>query len=170
MRKLLLVLVLLFVATSASAQTATATATATPTPAPTFAVNVSMMTSQHTYVQATQIPRLNRERCSQWSLPSNCTTSDVKGAGCVVQPFQGATLGNPAFMSCTIYSSDAAGEAAYYGDLIASGALGGINADIGASVQASCLAWKAANNATRNATCAALGLSNGCIFYAPGTC
>jgi hypothetical protein len=67
--------------------------------------SVSYPAGQDTIIQTTIIPIRNRLKCRQFGLTAACTTANLATRGCVAFAFP-----NKNYNSCTIFTSDAAGE------------------------------------------------------------
>jgi hypothetical protein len=127
-------------------------------------VTIPFTAGQNTYVRNTTIPQANADRCRQYNLPTSpmCTTANVVAAGCVATNFADVTLDNLVYRSCTIYTSDAAGETAFKSDELYTLLVARTANDLAKDVTDTCAAFKAANTTARNNACAAIGRPSGC--------
>lgn len=125
-------------------------------------ITVSFTTGQNNYTQNTLIPQANTRRCAEYGLAPSCTTANVVSAGCVAEPFSAVTKSNLVFRSCTIYTQNAAGEAAYQADNLYAFLVQMVARDLAQEVQAACTNFKALSTANQNTICASLSLPNGC--------
>lgn len=125
-------------------------------------VSISFTAGQNNYTQGTLIPQANAKRCAQYNLSQGCTTAQVVAAGCVAEPFSAVTKTNLVFRSCAIYTQDSTGEAAFHSDQLYELLVKKVSDDLAADVAASCVAFKALNQAGQDAICAALSRPNGC--------
>lgn len=125
-------------------------------------ITVSFTAGQNTYTRNTLIPQKNTRRCVEYNLAPGCSTAQVVSAGCVAEPFSAVTKTNLVFRSCTIYTADAAGEAAYQSDNLYEFLVAMVAKDLAQEVQTACTNFKALSGANQNTICASLSLPNGC--------
>lgn len=129
---------------------------------------LSYTAAQSTAIQNQLIPRYNAEHCGRFSLPNGCTTSDLTTAGCNPANF---TVKTVVYDSCTIFTSDATGEAAFLKEVANQGLVAVnnklISIDVSNYNSAACTAFKAANQAGKDALCTGFGLSAGCAGPCP---
>lgn len=172
MRNAVVVVILLLCvvgSVSAATPTATPTPTASPTPVATTVVAMGMTTAQHSMVQSIFVAAANTAKCQRYNLPSSCVTADLISAGCVPKTLQTATKQDPTFVSCTIYSIDATGEAAYEADQLGALLIGKFLDSVLTEYQSSCLLFNTGTTAFKNQICSDLGKGNGCAAY-PASC
>lgn len=133
-------------------------------------VTVPFTAGQNTYVRNVAIPIANEARCRQWpGVPARtpvfpCTTANVTAAGCVAAPFSAVTKKNLVFRSCTIYTQDAAGEAAFAADQLYQIKVEDAVAERDTDHTLSRAAWFAATQLQRDNACAAIGRPADCIL------
>lgn len=71
-------------------------------------VTITHTSPQSTSIQNRLIPRYNTAHCARFSLGASCTSANLVTAGCVAVVVKTLTV-----ESCTIFTSNAAGEAAF---------------------------------------------------------
>jgi hypothetical protein len=129
-------------------------------------VSISFTAGQNTYVQTTIIPQANLLRCLQYGIisPPLCTTANVIAAGCVPAPFSAVNKKNLVYRDCTIYTQDAAGEAAHDADRLYTAMVTQVSQDLDFDVTQSCQAFKSATLAVQQSNCTAVGRPIDCNF------
>lgn len=123
---------------------------------------------QSTAIQNMLIPRYNADHCQRVGLPSGCSSAELVSAGCSVA---GATIKTIPQDSCTIFTSDATGEALFLKEVANIGLVTVYNRLIANDVSqynaAECQRFKALSQANQNTECTLRGLSNGCSGPCP---
>lgn len=134
-----------------------------------WAANISIpfTAGQNTYVQTVTIPAQNARACAQFRQAPNCTSANLVAGGCVAIPFSSVNKQNLTFQACTIYTQDAAGEAAYDADYLYNALVAQVRIDQQTDYQLSKAAWLAANQAARDTACVAVGRPAGCVLVVP---
>jgi hypothetical protein len=122
-------------------------------------VTIAHTTAQSNVIQGTLIPTHNRTHCTSFGLPGTCTSAQLVTAGCTVKTFKTVTI-----ESCVIFTSDAAGEAAFLQEFVDQKLVDGFNQQLAEDVNLSCAAFKAASTANQNSACTAVGRPTGCTF------
>jgi hypothetical protein len=109
---------------------------------------------QSTYIRGTIIPAINRHLCYSFLLPATCTSAEVVSAGCTVKVVKGVTT-----ESCTIFTSDAAGEQALLQEQSNKSLAALMSLYDNTVFRAAC---QGADIQTQNRLCSVLGLPAGC--------
>ena len=117
--------------------------------------------AQSTQIQNRLIPKYNAEHCAQFALPSTCTSSDLTTAGCVARTVRTLVLD-----SCTIFTSNAAGEQAFLQETANNGLIYVFNRLIrnenDSYNAAECARWRALSGPQQQTECTLRGLSSTC--------
>ena len=135
--------------------------------------SLTYTTAQDNRIQGAIIKNYNRRHCARFGRNEGCGSNNLVNNGCVqvsVCTAAGLKVGSSKcndwstefVESCTIFTQDAAGQAAYAKEIL-NQAIANEYATIKASEATDfCIAWDTLNNSAQNAQCAALGLGNGC--------
>jgi len=109
------------------------------------------------------IPRYNKAHCEQFRLPKTCTSADLVAAGCVVKVYKSNKTGLAYVIdSCTIFTTNGAGEEAYLQETKNQELAATNEGQASSDSDDFCVAFKAKTNSEQNAICASLSLPNGC--------
>jgi hypothetical protein len=135
--------------------------------------------AQDTDIQQRLIPMVNRTKCALYGLPKTCSTAQVQApTKCVTRSVcqaAGLRQGSAACTrwsaelvdACVIFTSDAAGEAAYLKEAANSGVVNSYALAANLGADEFCTNWDLMSAAAQDTTCTTaapggLGLSAGC--------
>lgn len=128
--------------------------------------NLVYTAGQSTAIQSQLIPRYNTDHCTRFGLAPSCSSAELVSAGCTTQ-----TVRTIVFDSCTVFTQDAAGEAAFLKEVANIGLVTVNNKLISnenaAYTAAECSRFKSLSQANQNTECTLRGLANGCSGPCP---
>lgn len=144
MKKLIAIAVLLGLAALVSA-------------APGTVLSIQFTDTIDSKVQGKGTNRGNAVLCAQFGLnykQGNCTNTTLVQSGCIATSL---SIGNnPGYQNCTLFTADAAGEAAYAKDIVSQKWYAdAVAQNVDDSISGNCAAFNAATTAQQNAVCAA---------------
>lgn len=118
-------------------------------------------TAQSTAIQTRLIPRYNAEHCLAFALAPTCSSAELVSAGCVARVVRTVTI-----ESCTIFTSNAAGELGFLQEVANQKLVSVFNqlikTDGAAYSAAECVRFKALSPANQATECTARGLASTC--------
>lgn len=118
---------------------------------------VTFTAAQSTAIQNRLIPNYNANHCAQFGLGSSCTSANLVTAGCVVKTF-GPVAVAITIDSCTIFTSNAAGEQSFHQERLNQSLVDSFNQRTSTDESARNTAYAGANQTSKDAVCVALGL------------
>jgi len=122
-------------------------------------LTLTFTTAQDNSIQGKLIPMYNKQHCARFLLPASCTTAQLQGTGCSPVVIKTVTTD-----ACTIFTQDAAGEAAFVQEL-ANQKLYEVFVQLDSSNNTDfCVGWKSMTTVQQNAICSAMvpALPAGC--------
>lgn len=129
---------------------------------------LSYTAGQSTAIRNQLIPRYNAEHCARFGQAIGCASADLVTGGCSAVANTFKTI---VYDSCTIFTSDAAGEAAFLKEVANIGLVTVNNrliaADNAAYQAAECARFKALSPANQQTACTNLGLISSCSGPCP---
>ena len=130
--------------------------------------NLVYTAGQSTAIQTQLIPRYNRDHCEKFGAVFPCTSSDLVTGGCNAAA---NTIRTIVFDSCTIFTTDVTGEAAFLKEVANIGLVTVNNRLIGnenaAYTAAECSRFKALSQGNKDSECTLRGLPTGCSGPCP---